>query len=151
MTFREATISDIPGMQIVRNSVKENQLSNPALVTDKDCEGFITDRGMGWVCEADHNVVGFAIADLKENNIWSLFVHPAYEGQGVGTTLHQLMLDWYFRQTQQTVWLGTAPNTRAEAFYKRAGWKLVGTHGKGETKFEMSYSDWSQIKNGTPK
>ena len=151
MTFREATISDIPGIQIVRNSVKENQLSNPALVTDKDCEEFITDRGNGWVCEAEHKVVGFAIADLKEKNIWALFVHPAYEGQGVGTTLHQLMLDWYFRQTQQTVWLGTAPNTRAEAFYKRAGWKLVGTHGKGETKFEMSYSDWSQIKNGTPK
>ena len=151
MTFREATISDIPGIQIVRNSVKENQLSNPALVTDKDCEEFITHRGKGWVSETDRKVVGFAIADLKENNIWSLFVHPAYEGQGVGTTLHQLMLDWYFRQTQQTVWLGTAPNTRAEAFYKRAGWKLVGTHGKGETKFEMSYSDWSQIKNCTPK
>jgi ribosomal protein S18 acetylase RimI-like enzyme len=151
MIFREAAISDIPGIQIVRNSVKENQLSNPSLVTDHDCEDFITNRGKGWICETDHKIVGFAIADLKENNIWALFVHPTYEGQGVGNTLHRLMLDWYFRQTQQTVWLGTAPNTRAEGFYKRAGWKVVGTHGKGETKFEMSYSDWSQIKNGAPK
>jgi GNAT superfamily N-acetyltransferase len=150
MIFREASISDIPGIQIVRNSVKENQLSNPALVTDKDCEEFITDRGKGWVCEADHKIVGFAIADLKEKNIWALFVHPSYEGLGVGKSLHGLMLDWYFSQTQQTVWLGTAPKTRAEAFYKKAGWKVVGTHGKGETKFEMCYSDWSQIKNGTP-
>ena len=146
MIFREASILDIPGIQIVRNSVKENQLSNPALVTDKDCEDFITDRGKGWVCEADDQIVGFAIADLKEKNIWALFVHPAYEGQGVGKKLHGLMLGWYFSQTQQTVWLGTAPNTRAETFYKRAGWKIVGTHGKGEIKFEMSYSDWLHLR-----
>jgi len=149
--YREAKIEDIKQIQIVRNSVKENALSNPALVSDKDCEEFITVRGKGWVYEIDKTIVGFSIVDLKENNIWALFVHPTYEGQGVGNTLHLLMLDWYFRQTQQTVWLGTAPNTRAEGFYKRAGWKVVGTHGKGETKFEMSYSDWSQIKNGAPK
>ena len=132
MIFREATISDIQGIQIVRNSVKENQLSNPALVTDKDCEEFITDRGMGWVCEADHNVVGFAIADLKENNIWALFVKPEYEGMGIGKKLHQLMLDWYFSQGKETVWLGTAPDSRAALFYRQAGWKETGKHGQKE-------------------
>ena len=142
MTYREATKNDIPQIQIVRNSVKENQLSNPALVTDKDCEEFITVRGKGWVCEADNIIVGFSIADLQENNIWALFVHPDYEGRGIGRKLHDLMLDWYFGQTKKTVWLGTAPGTRAEEFYKRKGWKVVGTHGKGETKFEMSFTDW---------
>lgn len=142
MTYREATKNDIPQIQIVRNSVKENQLSNPALVTDKDCEEFMTARGKGWVCEADNIIVGFSIADLQENNIWALFVHPDYEGKGIGRKLHDLMLDWYFEQTQKTVWLGTAPGTRAEEFYKRKGWKVVGTHGKGETKFEMSFKDW---------
>ncbi len=52
------------------------------------------------------------------------------------------MLDWYFSRTQKTVWLGTAPNSRAEKFYRIAGWKEVGTHGKGEIKFEMEYEDW---------
>ena len=68
MQFREATIEDITQIQIVRNSVKENQLSDPALVTDTDCEEFMTIRGKGWVCEADDKIVGFAIADplLKE-------------------------------------------------------------------------------------
>ena len=146
MIFREATITDIPQIQIVRNSVKENQLSNPALVSDKDCEEFITIRGKGWVCEVDNKIVGFSVADLKENNIWALFIHPDYEGMGIGKRLHQLMLNWYFDQTQKTVWLGTAPNTRAEEFYKKAGWNVVGTHGKGETKFEMTYSDWSRHK-----
>ena len=147
MIFREATVTDIPQIQIVRNSVKENQLSNPALVTDKDCEEFITIRGKGWVCEVERRIVGFSIADLKENNIWALFVHPHYEGSGIGKRLHRLMLDWYFSQTQQTAWLGTAPNTRAEAFYKKQGWTEVGTHGKGETKFEMKYSNWNMRRD----
>jgi GNAT superfamily N-acetyltransferase len=146
MKFREATIQDIPQIQIVRNSVKENQLSNPALVSDKDCEVYLTDRGKGWVCEVENKIVGFSIADLKENNIWALFVHPDYERKGIGKKLHSLMLDWYFDQTQKAVWLSTAPGTRAEEFYKRNGWKVSGTYGKGETKFEMSFFNWMKNK-----
>lgn len=79
MTIREAKINDIKQIQIIRNSVKENTLSNPNIVTDKDCEEFITLRGKGWVCEIDNKIVGFAIADLKENNIWALFIDPLFE------------------------------------------------------------------------
>ena len=71
--IREAKIDDIKQIQIVRNAVTENTLSNPNLVTDEDCEEFITIRGKGWVCEIDKQIVGFAIVDLKENNIWALF------------------------------------------------------------------------------
>jgi len=53
MIFHEAKTTDIAAMQIVRHTVKENILSDPALVTDKDCEEFITQRGKGWVCEVD--------------------------------------------------------------------------------------------------
>lgn len=145
MIFREATKDDIIQIQIVRNSVKENQLSDPALVSNKDCEEYLTNRGKGWVCEVNNSIAGFSIADLKDQNIWALFVHPEYESKGIGKKLHQLMLDWYFAQTKKTVWLSTAPGTRAEAFYKKAGWKVNGTHGKGETKFEMSYIDWMNL------
>lgn len=146
MTFREADTSDIPQIQIVRNSVKENSLSDPALVSDTDCEEFINQRGKGWVCEINGRIVGFAIADLKEHNIWALFLHPDFEKRGIGKTLHDMMLDWYFGQTQQTVWLGTAPGTRAESFYQKAGWKITGRHGKEETKFEFEYADWIKRK-----
>ena len=147
MIFREAKISDIPQIQIVRHSVKENVLSDPALVTDKDCEEFLTVRGKGWVCEIKGNIVGFSIADLKEKNIWALFVHPDHEANGIGKRLHDEMLDWYFDQTKETVWLGTSPNTKAEKFYRKYGWKEVGTHGKGEIKFEMRFEDWSLKTN----
>ena len=142
MNFREAKKEDIPQIQVVRHTVKENVLSNPALVTDKDCEEYITVRGKGWVCEIDNIIVGFSIADLKENNIWALFLRPEHEGKGIGKKLHDVMLDWYFSQTKERVWLGTAPNTRAEKFYRTAGWKEAGIHGKSEIKFELSYEDW---------
>ena len=94
------------------------------------------------MCEVDENIVGFAIADLKENNIWALFVHPEFERKGIGKRLHKEMLDWYFKQTKEKVWLGTEPGTRAEKFYRTSGWKEVGVHGKGEIKFEMYQDIW---------
>ena len=146
MHIRSTVVSDIPQMQIVRNAVKENMLSDPALVTDKDCETYITVRGKGWVCVAGNIVVGFAIADLKENNVWALFVTPAYEGKGVGKKLHGIMMNWYFEQTKETIWLGTAFNTRAEIFYRMQGWTEAGTHGHKEIKFEMTFDNWKRIR-----
>ena len=72
MTIREAKIQDIKQIQVVRNAVKENTLSNPNLLTDQDCEQFITERGKGWVCVIEKQIVGFAIVDLKENIIWAI-------------------------------------------------------------------------------
>lgn len=141
--FRQATSADIKSMQIVRNSVNENRLSDPNLVSDADCEEFINHRGRGWVCEIDQQIVGFAIADLQAQNIWALFVLPQFEQQGIGQRLHQLMLDWYFAQGHLHVWLSTAPGTRAEAFYQKAGWKATGMQGK-EIRFEMNLTDWKK-------
>jgi len=146
MIFREAVIADIAQIQIVRHAVKENVLSNPALVTDEDCKEFISERGKGWVCEIDDEIVGFAIADLKEDNIWALFITPAHEGRGIGKKLQQLMLDWYFKQGKSSVWLGTAPNTRAALFYHKTGWVETGIRKNGEIKFEMTANEWTHLR-----
>ena len=143
MIFREALIADISQIQYVRHAVKENRLSDPSLVPDADVEEYITNRGRGWVCEIEDHIVGFAIADLIENNIWALFVHPDFEARGIGKKLHRIMMDWYFVQTHEKVWLGTEPNSRAEQFYRMQGWKEAGIHGKGEIKFEMDRDTWS--------
>lgn len=79
MIFREAKTSDIPQMQIVRNAVKENQLSDPALVPDNDVEDYILNRGKGWVCEINNRIVGFSIISVKDQNVWALFVDPSFE------------------------------------------------------------------------
>jgi len=141
MLLREAQVADIEAMSVVRLAVKENVLSNPALVTYDDYVEYLTRRGRGWVAEVAGRIAGFAIVDLQDHNVWALFVHPDFEGQGLGRALHDTMLAWYFRQTQEPLWLGTAPGTRAEGFYRKAGWRDVGMYGK-EVKFEMAHQDW---------
>lgn len=91
--IREVTVEDIPSIQKVRNGVKENMLSNPSLISDEDCRIFITERGKGWVAEIGGEIVGFSIANLKENNIWALFLLPGFEKRGIGRKLHDIMLD----------------------------------------------------------
>ncbi|MGN6248082.1 MAG: GNAT family N-acetyltransferase [Ginsengibacter sp.] len=150
MIFREAKIDDIKQIQIVRNSVRENTLSDPNLVTDADCREFLFVKGKGWVCEIDSRIVGFAIADLENNNIWALFLHPNFEGKGIGRQLHKIMLDWYFSRTAKTVCLSTAFNTRAEAFYRKAGWTEAGLHGTKEIKFQMTCETWKQLNQQKP-
>lgn len=143
MIFREAAIADIPQLSKIRLAVKENILSNPDLVPYEDYIEFMTQRGKGWVCEIDTEIIGFSIVDLKENNIWALFIDPDFEKKGIGRQLHNMMLDWYFKQTKEHVWLGTAPKSRAESFYRKAGWKDIGMHGKDEIKFEMTFENWN--------
>lgn len=147
MIFRTAELSDIEQIQVVRHLVKENTLSNPDLVPDKDVAYYITEKGKGWICEVDGQVVGFSIVDLEEKSIWALFVNPDFAEKGIGKELHRLMLDWYFQRTTDTVVLGTAPNTRAERFYSLQGWRSVGSYTNGETKFELSYTDWTNRSN----
>jgi GNAT superfamily N-acetyltransferase len=145
MIFREALVSDIPQMQLVRNSVHENRLSDPSIIKDEDYIPYLTQTGKGWVCIVNNTVVGFAIVDVKTCNVWALFVSPEDEGAGIGKNLHRRMLDWYFEHHSYLLWLGTAPGTRAEKFYRKNGWVQIGTTNNEELKFEMSKEDWLKV------
>jgi GNAT superfamily N-acetyltransferase len=144
-TIREVIPNDIPTLARLRISVRENVLSNPDLITQADYTEFLFKRGKGWVCEVNGEVVGFSIVDLVDKNVWALFLDPDYEKRGIGRQLHDKMLDWYFSKTNDTLWLGTDPGTRAEGFYRKAGWENAGMHGK-ETKFEMPYEKWRNVQ-----
>ncbi len=140
--IRQASISDIPIIQIIRRSVKENVLSDPGVVTDEDCRQYLTNYGTGWVFEIQGQVVGFAIIDVVKKNIWALFVLPDFEKRGFGKQLHEHMLKWYFNQYKDALWLSTAQGTRAEQFYKKAGWEADGFNKTGEIIFRLKYSQW---------
>jgi GNAT superfamily N-acetyltransferase len=135
--FREAVVADIPAMHEVRMSVKENVLSDPSIVKERDYVDYISIRGKGWVCESGRNLVGFCIVDLQEKNVWALFVRPDYEGRGAGKQLHDRLLEWYFLNSYEPLQLSTAAGTRAERFYRMNGWQEIGTKENGEIIFEM--------------
>lgn len=81
---------------------------------------------------------------MENKNIWALFVHPEFEKKGIGKQLHQTMIDWYFKDNNEKLWLSTAQNTRAEKFYEFLGWKKVGILDNNEIKFGLTQQDWKK-------
>jgi len=145
MLIRPARQSDIPEMHRVRMCVRENVLRDPSAVTPEHTREMLVSRGRGrgWVCEIDGRIVGFAVGDLRASNVWALFVEPGYEGRGIGRQLHDAMLDWMFESGAERIWLSTDGGTRAERFYRRAGWQAAGMQPNGELRFEMSGERWA--------
>ncbi len=143
MQIRPASEADIPEMHRIRTSVRENRLAIPSLVQPGDYRAMLAEHGRGWVAESDGRIIGFAVADLSRRNVWALFVDPASEGRGAGRQLHDAMMDWMFAAGAEEVWLGTDPGTRAERFYRSAGWRFAGGEPNGEARYEMSRDDWS--------
>lgn len=145
MDFRKAIAADIPGMFRVRFAVHENKLSDPTIVTAEGCREMIEEKGAGWLCEVNKVIVGFAIVDLSDSNIWALFIDPDYEGKGIGRKLHDMMLSYSFEQGVAKLWLSTDPGTRAETFYRKAGWQQTGITASGELRFEMEKDKYRTI------
>jgi GNAT superfamily N-acetyltransferase len=145
MLFRKATIADIPGMSRVRMAVKENVLSDPGRVTAEDYREMLEEKGAGWVCEVAETIVGFAIVDFSDANIWALFVDPDHDKKGIGRKLHDLMLNYSFELGVDKLWLSTGPGTRAETFYRKAGWEQTGFTQSGEIRFEMDRTMYKAI------
>jgi GNAT superfamily N-acetyltransferase len=134
--LRHALASDIAGIQRVRQSVRENRLVS-GVISDDDVQDALERTGRGWVVESDGEVVAFAIGNRVNGNVWALFVHPDHERRGYGRALHDTMVDWLWSQGLRTLWLTTAPGTRAQTFYERAGWQRVGSADKGDLRYEL--------------
>ena len=105
--------------------MRENRLTSRA-ISDDEVVHAIEVAGRGWVVEVDRTVVGFAIGNAQDGNIWALFVDPDHEGRGHGRRLHDTMVAWLWSCGLRTLWLSTEPGTRAQRFYSRAGWTDVG-------------------------
>jgi len=134
--LRQAGRADVPAMHRVRLSVRENRLVSD--VSERDYPPAIEQTGRGWVIEVDGAVVGFAIGNARSANIWALFVAPEHEGRGHGRRLHDAMVEWLFAQGLERLWLSTEPGTRAERFYRAAGWVSEGLLANGEASFSLA-------------
>lgn len=136
ITYREATIDDIPVIMEIRFAVKENVLSNPNAVTPEMCIDYLDKLGHGWVAEIDQQVVGFSYAASEDNSIWALFVLPEFEGRGLGKNLLTLATGWLFQRGADHIKLGTQPNTRADRFYGLQAW----VRGEMKNHSEVNYT-----------
>ena len=138
MPIRPAQLTDIPAMHRIRLAVKENVLNTPGLVTEAHYAEMLNGRGMGWVAKEEGQIAGFAIVDFALNNVWALFVDPDFEAKGLGSALHDEMLRSAKAKGVSSIWLTTAPHTRAAEFYTRKGWFNKGLQPSGELRFEIA-------------
>ena len=121
----------------IRFAVQENQSSDPSLVTDEDYVWFEEHPGI-WVWDEGGKILGFSAGDTRDGTIWALFVDPACERRGIGRALFETACDTLRRAGHRTATLTTDPGTRAERFYRAAGWKIVGASTRGELIFRTA-------------
>jgi len=123
--IRRATATDIPRIMEIRAAVRENRLRDPSRVTVEHVMWFVDHAGI-FAWEEDGKIVGFSGADPRNGSIFALFVEHTYEGRGIGRALFARACDVLIGAGCDRIWLTTAPGTRAERFYRKAGWRVTG-------------------------
>ena len=134
--LRAITRADIPDLMRVRASVTENVLRSTVLTEQHYREALECD-GHGFVAEQDGEIIGFTLGNGATGNVWALFLDPRHEGHGHGRRLLDALVAWFWARGLDTLWLTTSPRTRAERFYRAAGWQQVAATPGGELRFEL--------------
>ena len=136
LKIRSMLPADVTPAHAIRLRVRENQLSDPSVVTEQDYHDFMARDTMSWLCERDGVLAGFVMVDVQKRNLWALFVAPEHEFKGIGRTLHDTMLARYWTRAAE-LRLSTGAGTRAEAFYRKAGYRIDGHTIGGEVIFVL--------------
>jgi GNAT superfamily N-acetyltransferase len=123
--IRKADRHDIGRIMEIRAEVRENRLRDPSRITSQDVAWFVDHPGI-FVWEENGAVVGFSAADPRNGNIWALFVENTHEGRGIGQALFERACKVLMDAGCARMWLTTSPGTRAERFYRHAGWRVTG-------------------------
>lgn len=144
---RQATRDDVVSIWRVRYAVRKNTL-RPGVISDQEVVDHLESLGRGWVAEDGSKVVAFAIGNARDGNIWALFVDPPHERRGIGRRLHDTMARWLWSQGLTRLWLTTGLGTRAEGFYRAAGWQCVGPADHGDHRFELQRAEDSAFGCG---
>src|SRR5207248_2775685 len=84
----------------------------------------------------DVKASGLVLRSIAAPGLRGVVVDPGHDGRGYGRRLHDEMLAWLWSRGVERAWLSTAPATRAERFYEKAGWRRYGVSASGELLLE---------------
>lgn len=125
INIRQALISDVEDIFIVRTSVIENHLSREEMrqmgITESVVSEMLEQKSCAWVAVDNGEIVGFSMILPDEGCLFAAFVLPDYENQGIGRGLVIIAEEELFKH-RDCIWLETAKNSRAVKFYKHLGW-----------------------------
>ena len=134
--IRKATRADYPRISEIRFAVRENRLSNPTSIGP--VVDWLFENSTFWVWEKDGAIQGFSAADPRDGSIFALFVHPSYEGRGIGKALLPLACETLRASGHAIATLTTEAATRAERFYRMDGWTEIGRQDDGQLVFQKN-------------
>lgn len=103
----------------------KRRLGHSNSVTVEHVRWYVENPGL-FVWVENSKIVGFSAADPRNGSIFALFVEEAYEGRGIGQALLKRAIEVLNNAGCPRMWLTTWPGTRAERFYRRAGWPVTG-------------------------
>ena len=147
LTIRVATAEEVPILNAIRTSVRENHLSLEQMIaygiTPERIAHLITTTGRAFIGSIDGEDAGFSIADAEERCIFGMFVLPDFEGQGLGRALMAEAEAFLHAAGCEEVWLeaGAAPGIRAHGFYPHLGWRDDGTMPDEQRRFVKSRAE----------
>jgi GNAT superfamily N-acetyltransferase len=119
---------DLPSIVRVRTSVRENNLSVEAMaelgITPQSVWSELQSGELGgFLAEDQGDIAAFSMARHSDGSIFALFTQPEYEGRGYGSALLAEALMWLRSRGHREAWLSTGRGTKAEAFYRKRGWR----------------------------
>lgn len=128
MNFREIEPGDMPAIFAVRVATWHNPNGKEEMtrmgITPESVLGKMADSHRGWLCETEGKVVGFAMGNRRNGELWVIAVLAEFESKGIGRRLLTLVEDWLWSEGWKEIWLttDTAETYRAVGFYRKLGW-----------------------------
>lgn len=130
MQIRELRIEDLPTIFEVRIATWHNpngaeELKQFGITIESVTRMLEAGTHKGWLCEVDGEIVGFAMGDRSNGEMWVIAVLKEFEGRGIGKALLNQVEVWLASCGWDEVWLTTDVDEtlRAVGFYRRLGWE----------------------------
>ena len=129
MVYREIMLEDIPELFRVRIATwhtpnGQKELEQLGITPDSVEEMMSSGSHRGWLCEERGQVVGFAMGNRLNGEMWVIAVLKEHENRGIGKELLKQVETWLADEGWDESWLTTDPDEtdRAVGFYKHLGW-----------------------------
>ena len=127
--FREIALGDMSAIFAVREATwhtdtPREDMQGLGITHDSVVSMLEEGTHRGWLCEQDGRVVGFAMGDRTNGEMWVIAVLKEFENRGIGKELLRLVEEWLAEEGWTEAWLTTDPDEtdRAVGFYKHLGW-----------------------------
>lgn len=141
--IRTATQDDVDTLFAIRTSVVQNHLSVEQMadlgITPQVLADSIRAAPCVWIAEVDGQPAGFSMVDLAGGEVFAMFVLPTHENLGLGRQLLAEAEAALFEHHERLFLITDGRDgIRANGFYQRLGWAVVGQVEGGDVRYEKS-------------